>query len=307
LLAFTAIVCLPRQFHVAVVECQDPADIRPARWMFGAYLVLFSVMVLPITLAGQSVLGASSVSPDTYVLALPLALDRDALALMAYIGGFSAATGMVIVASVALATMVSNDLVMPLLLRSGAFAGRGSIDQPVLWVRRITILALALLAYAYHRGAADGDTLAQHGLLAFAAVAQFAPALIGGLYWRGASRAGAFAGVLAGATLWLYTLLLPALAQSGWFGSAWIERGPFGIDWLQPQQLFGLSGWDALTHGVFWSLLFNLGAFFLVSLRRRPRLQEQYNYWPQVISTPTRNARRWDRAVGPAAFVAVTC
>ncbi len=275
LLAFTAIVCLPRQFHVAVVECQDPADLRSARWLFGAYLVVFSLLVLPITLTGQAMLGASGASPDTYVLALPLAMDQRALALVAYIGGFSAATGMVIVASVALATMVSNDLAMPLLLRSGAISGRGSIDQQVLWVRRVTILALALMAYAYHRGAADGDSLAQHGLLAFAAVAQFAPALIGGLYWRGASRAGAFSGLLAGALLWLYTLLLPALAKSAWFGTAWIERGPFDIAWLRPQQLFGLSGWDALTHGVFWSLLFNLSAFFLVSLRRRPRLQEQ--------------------------------
>jgi Na+/proline symporter/CheY-like chemotaxis protein len=275
LLAFTAIVCLPRQFHVAVVECQDPADVRSARWLFGAYLVIFSLMVLPITLAGQSILGASGVSPDTYVLALPMAMDHQALALVAYIGGFSAATGMVIVASVALATMVSNDLAMPLLLRSGVLVGRGSIDQQVLWVRRVTIVALALMAYAYHRGAADGDSLAQHGLLAFAAVAQFAPALIGGLYWRGASRSGAFAGLLIGALVWLYTLLLPALAQSGWFGTAWIDQGPFGLGWLRPRQLFGLSGWDALTHGVFWSLLSNLSAFLFVSLRRRPRMQEQ--------------------------------
>jgi PAS domain S-box-containing protein len=276
LIAFTAIICLPRQFHVAVVECQDPADIRPARWLFGAYLVIFSLFVVPITLAGQSLLAGSGASPDTYVLALPLALDQQTLALMAYIGGFSAATGMVIVASVALATMVSNDLVMPLLLRNRVLAEGGAIDRQVLWVRRITIVALALMAYAYYRGAAaSGDSLAQHGLLAFAAVAQFAPALIGGLYWRGASRAGAFAGLLLGALTWAYTLLLPALTQSSDAGAAWIAHGPFALSWLRPQQLFGLSGWDALTHGVFWSLLFNIGGLFLVSARMRPRLQEQ--------------------------------
>ena len=276
LIGFTAIICLPRQFHVAVVECQDPADIRPARWLFGAYLVVFSLFVVPITLSGQSVLAGSGASPDTYVLALPLALDREWLALLAYIGGFSAATGMVIVSSVALATMVSNDLVMPLLLRNGVLAESGSIDRQVLWVRRVTILALALLAYGYHRlAAAAGDSLAQHGLLAFAAVAQFAPALIGGLYWRGASRAGAFAGLLLGALTWAYTLLLPTLAQSGVVGHEWVEHGPLGIGWLRPRQLFGLIGWDPLTHGVFWSLLFNVGALFLVSARRRPRLQEQ--------------------------------
>ena len=296
LLAFTAILCLPRQFHVAVVECRDPADIRAARWMFGAYLLLFSLGVLPISLAGQAVLAGGGASPDAYVLALPLALGQETLALIAWIGGFSAATGMVIVASVALATMVSNDLVMPLLLRGRAVAGRG-IDRQVLWVRRATILALALLAYAYHRvAAASGDSLAQHGLLAFAAVAQFAPALIGGLYWRGASRAGAFAGLLVGAAVWAYTLLLPALAQSALaqsalaesalaahgtlarsdgLGAAWLREGPFGIGWLRPRQLFGVSGWDALTHGVFWSLLANASAYVLVSLRRRPLLQDQ--------------------------------
>jgi Na+/proline symporter/signal transduction histidine kinase len=276
LIAFAAIVCLPRQFHVAVVECQDPADIRPARWLFGGYLVLFSLFVVPITLAGQALLAGTGASPDTYVLALPLALEQESLALMAYIGGFSAATGMVIVASVALATMVSNDLVMPLLLRNRGLVEGGGIDRQVLWVRRVTILALALMAYAYHRmAAAAGDSLAQHGLLAFAAVAQFAPALIGGLYWRGASRAGAFAGVFAGASLWAYTLLLPTLAQSAGFGAGWIEHGLFGLSWLRPQQLFGVSGWDPLTHGVFWSLLFNIGALFLVSARWRPLLQEQ--------------------------------
>ncbi len=281
LIAFTAIICLPRQFHVAVVECQDPADIRPARWLFGGYLVIFSLFVVPITLTGQSLLAGTGASPDSYVLALPLALDQQALALLAYIGGFSAATGMVIVASVALATMVSNDLVMPLLLRNRVLAAnilgeRGGIDRQVLWVRRITIVALALMAYGYHRGAAAvGDSLAQHGLLAFAAVAQFAPALIGGLYWRGASRAGAFSGLLFGAVTWAYTLLLPALTQSTDAGADWIANGPFALSWLRPQQLFGLSGWDALTHGVFWSLLFNIGGLFLVSARRRPRLQEQ--------------------------------
>ncbi|MDI9238224.1 PAS domain-containing hybrid sensor histidine kinase/response regulator [Lysobacter sp. LF1] len=284
LLAFTAIVCLPRQFHVAVVECQDPSDLRSARWLFGAYLVLISLLVVPITLAGQSLLAGTGASPDTYVLALPLALKQETLALIVYIGGFSAATGMVIVASVALATMVSNDLIMPLLLRGGALHGRApnesiGIDKQVLWVRRVTIFVLAMMAYGYHRGsayyAAGEDTLAQHGLLAFAAVAQFAPALIGGLYWRGASRAGAFAGLFAGTVLWLYTLLLPALARGGWLATGWIEQGPLGVDWLRPEQLFGLHGWDPLTHGTFWSLLFNVGVFVFVSVRQRPRLQEQ--------------------------------
>jgi len=280
LLAFTAIVCLPRQFHVAVVECQDPNDLRSARWLFGGYLALISVLVVPITLAGQAVLGGTGVSPDTYVLALPLQLDRQALALMVYIGGFSAATGMVIVSSVALSTMVSNDLVMPLLLRSGLLHEGAphqspGIDRQVLWVRRITIVMLALMAYGYHRASLGANGLAQHGLLAFAAVAQFAPALIGGLYWRGASRAGALSGLFAGTVVWSYTLLLPALSRIGWIDQGWLATGPLDIAWLRPEQLFGLVGWEPLTHGTFWSLLFNVGAFLFVSARQRPRLQEQ--------------------------------
>ena len=280
LLAFTALVCLPRQFHVAVVECQNAADLRVARWFFGGYLVLISLMVVPITLAGAAVLGGTGVSPDTYVLALPLALDQGALALIVYIGGFSAATGMVIVTSVALATMVSNDLIVPALLRTGALRQTApGIDRQVLWVRRATILGLALMAYAYARGSVGGS-LADHGLLAFAAVAQFAPALIGGLYWRGASRAGALAGVGAGGLMWAYTLLLPTLAIGGWFDPDWIERGWLGASWLRPRQLFGLVGWDPLTHGVFWSLLFNVGAFVYVSARQRPRLNDQLSAAP---------------------------
>ena len=278
-LAFAAAVCLPRQFHVAVVECQDPADLRPARWIFAGYLAVFSLFVVPITLAGQAVLAGSGASPDSYVLALPLALDHRLLAMLAYVGGFSAATGMVIVASVALATMVSNDLVLPLLLRGRPAGDTQGLDRQVLWVRRATIVALALMAYGYHRGA-PGDTLAQYGLLAFAAVAQFAPALLGGLYWRGASRSGAFAGVLTGALAWAYTLMLPALTRGGLLDADWLAHGPLGLQGLRPEQLFGLAGWDALTHGVFWSLLLNTGAFVLVSARQRPRLQDQLRAAP---------------------------
>lgn len=301
LLAFTAILCLPRQFHMAVVECQNPADARTARWLFGAYLAVISVLVVPITLAGQSVLSGTGVSPDSYVLALPLALDQELLAMVVYIGGFSAATGMVIVTSVALATMVSNDLVMPLLLRAGHLHQTPAIDRQVLWVRRLTIVMLAMLAYAYHRGdllrdGSDAGGLAQHGLLAFAAVAQFAPALIGGLYWRGASRVGAFSGLAAGALVWTYTLLLPALARGGWFAADWIEQGPWGVAWLRPEQLFGLQGWDPLTHGVFWSLLLNVGAFVFMSMRKRPRLQEQ------LLATPFLDPYAQRPALGPGGW-----
>lgn len=282
LLAFAAIVCLPRQFHVAVVECGDVADVRRARWLFSGYLLVICLFVLPITSAGRALLSDAGVAPDTYVLALPMAMDNTALALAAYVGGFSAATGMVIVASVALATMVSNDLVMPLLWR-GRLTDAGSrehLGRRVLWVRRFAILALALLAYAYYRNAGDSGSLAAFGLLAFVAVAQFAPALIGGLYWRGASRRGVMAGLVAGFWLWAYTLLLPTLSRAGWFDTAWLQLGPLGIGWLQPESLFGLRGWDPITHGTFWSLLVNVGALLVVSARYRPSLEERIRATP---------------------------
>ena len=283
LLGFLAIVCLPRQFHVAVVECSDVGDIRKARWYFGGYLLLISAMVVPIATAGLAMFGADgNVASDTFVLAVPLNAGSNAMALAAYIGGFSAATGMVIVASIALATMVSNDLVMPVLLRRGWPQSHADADvaSRVLWIRRIAILMLALCAYLYYRYSGNDNSLASYGLIAFAAVAQFAPGLIGGLYWRGASRRGVEVGMLVGFGVWIYTLLLPTLSASGWLGPQWLETGPFGIHWLRPQQLFNMTGWDALTHGTFWSLLLNTAVMMLVSARWRPSVDERLRIAP---------------------------
>ena len=292
LLAFAALFCLPRQFHVAIVECGNVADIRRARWMFGAYLVIVSMMVVPIASAGMVLFADSpQVAPDSFVLALPLAEQRDALAMLAYVGGFSAATGMVIVASVALATMVSNDLVMPLLLRRGwAERHGGDVASTVLWIRRIAIVCIAGLAWGYYRASGSDASLASFGLMSFAAVAQFAPALIGGLYWHGASRRGAEVGLLVGFSVWLYTLLLPTLTDAGWFDPSWVRNGPFGIHWLRPRHLFGLWGWDPLTHGTFWSLLGNIGALLLVSARWRPNLDERLRAAPFLDPYAERSA-----------------
>ncbi|MCL7714750.1 hybrid sensor histidine kinase/response regulator [Stenotrophomonas mori] len=281
LLSFLALVCLPRQFHVAVVECGDVGDVRRARWLFGGYLVLISLMIVPIAVAGTALLGSGGVADDGLVLALPMSDGNTALALVAYVGGFSAATGMVIVSSIALATMISNDLVMPLLLRrSGGHRVAADVASRVLWTRRLAILLLALVAYGYYRGSDNDTMLATYGLMAFAAVAQFAPGLLGGLYWRGASRRGVGTGMMVGFGVWVYTLLLPALSHGGWLDLALVERGPFGIAWLRPEQLFGLSGWDALTHGTFWSLLLNTATMLLVSMRWRPGVAERLRAGP---------------------------
>jgi len=276
LLAYVAMFCLPRQFQVGVVECENPGDVRQARRLFPLYLVLISAFVLPIV-AASSIYAASGVHPDAYLLWLPLRGNHTSLATFAYIGGFSAATGMVIVECVALATMISNDLVMPALLRVRGLGldRRADLSSLVLKVRRVAILLLALLAYGYYRVITRNANLASMGLLAFVALAQFAPAIVSALYWRGASRIGVSAGLVVGFVIWLYTLLLPSLAEAGWLASNWVEDGAFGIGWLQPHALFGLHGWDPITHGTFWSLLGNVGCVVFLSLRFRPSVEDR--------------------------------
>jgi Na+/proline symporter/signal transduction histidine kinase len=281
-LALLAMFCLPRQFQVGVVECENPGDLRTARWLFPIYLGIISLLVLPIAWAGLATSPGNGVTPDAFVLTLPMSQGHTGLALLAYLGGFSAATGMVIVASVALATMVSNDLVMPALLRwrTLRLEQRSDLSGIVLGVRRATIVALALAAYLYYRLLEENQSLASIGLLAFAAVAQFAPAIIGGLYWRGASRVGALGGLAAGFALWGYTLLLPTLGRAGLIDTGWFEAGAFDLAALRPQALFGLSGWNEITHGAFWSLLANIACFVFLSLRYRPSVDERLQALP---------------------------
>jgi len=215
-LGMAAILCLPRQFHVAVVEFRDVDELRVARWVFPAYLMLFAILIVPIALAGLHQFAGQDVNPDTYVLSLPIASGQEALTVLAFLGGFSAATGMVIVATVALATMVSNDIVMPLLLRSGLTLRHGKTDlsQTLLKVRRVSILVITLLAFAYFRAIEAGVPLASIGLLSFSAAAQFAPALLLGLYWPGTSRTGAIFGLSIGISAWFFFLLLPSFSTA---------------------------------------------------------------------------------------------
>lgn len=281
LLAFTAVVLLPRQFHVAIVECNNAADVKRARWLFGGYLLLISFMALPIASVGVHLFGHETATADTFVLALPLAEGSWGLALAAYIGGFSAATGMVIVTSVALSIMVSNDLIMPLWLRHGSsHRGQGDISRTMLWVRRLAILFIAATAYAYYFSSASDRALSAYGLITFAAVIQFAPGLIGGLYWQGASRHGVEVGLFLGFLVWLYTLFLPTLTESGWLPHQWLIHGPGGVSWLKPTHLFGLFELDALSHGTFWSLAVNITAMLWISWRRPPSLAERLNAQP---------------------------
>ena len=295
LVSFTAIFCLPRQFQIGVVECADVADMRRARWWFCGYLVLISLVVVPIIAAALALddAGVANVSPDSFVLWLPLAAGHNGLALLAYLGGFSAATGMVIVASVALATMLSNDLILPALLRLRLLSieRRGPSSTTILWLRRIAIVGILLGAYGFLHALPDVPSLASIGLLAFAAVAQFAPALIACVYWTGASRFGVISGLIAGSLVWMYTLLLPAVMGSDGYAPSWLLEGPFGIGVLAPQSLLGMQGPDALTHGVFWSLFANALALVVVSLRHPPSIGERLEAANEFMSEAFSAAR----------------
>lgn len=267
LLAAVAILCLPRQFHVLAVEGRGN-ELPFARWGFPLYLLLFSVAVMPITATGLQLLGSSG-NADLFVLFLPLRTDHELLTLLAYLGGFSAATSMVIVSTLALSTMVSNDLIFPLMVRYGRRSEGRELHHRLLLIRRLTILGLMLLAYGYYLAAGSGKSLYSIGLLSFAAAIQFLPALVGGLYWRRAHRSGVVAGLVTGFALWTYLLLLPSLASSAWIPDGFVNDGPFGLTWLASRALFGWSFDDYLTHGVFWSLGANLVLYVLVSLRAR--------------------------------------
>lgn len=274
LLAGLSVLMLPRQFQVMVVENVDERHLRRAAWAFPLYLLLINLFVLPIALAGLLHFGPGQADPETFVLSLPLSQGQQALALLVFVGGLSAATGMVIVETIAVSTMICNDLVVPVLLRSRYWSGGRDLTRAILNTRRAAILAVMLLGYCYFRLAGEAYALVSIGLISFAAVAQFAPAMLGGMYWRGATRRGALAGLLAGFLLWSYTLMLPSLAKSGWVADGFLHGGPWGQQWLRPEALLGLQGFDNLTHSLFWSLLANIGCYVGFSLWRSPSAAE---------------------------------
>ncbi|MEL6706526.1 MAG: hypothetical protein AAFP15_19835, partial [Bacteroidota bacterium] len=228
-LSMGAVLLLPRQFQVAVVENVDERHVLRAIWLFPLYLLLINLFVLPIALGGLLYFPEGTVDADTFVLTLPLAEGHPLLALLVFIGGLSAATGMVIVATVALATMISNDLVMPALLRvqGGSFSEQADLSRWVLRIRRGAILAVVLLGYLYFRLVADAQALVSIGLVAFAAAAQFAPVVLGGMYWKRGTWAGAVSALVGGVLVWGYTLPLPALAQASGVAEGFVTDGLF--------------------------------------------------------------------------------
>ncbi len=277
ILASAAIFCLPRQFHVTIVEAHRDANIKVARWAFPLYLLVFTVFIVPITLAGLKVLPAGAYSSDAFVLALPMESGRDWLTVLAFIGGFSAATSMVIVACVALSTMISNELIMPALLRIKALglSERADYSRPLIHIRRGAIIVVTLLAFHYYLAMDKSAALASIGLLSFAAAAQFMPLIVLGMYSQRVTRVGAISGLTTGFVLWAYTLFLPTLARAGILPSDFLDSGLFGFTWLRPESLIFDVQSNPLTHGVAWSLCANIAVMGLVSMVTRQSMIEK--------------------------------
>ena len=292
-LAAAAVVCLPREFQVMVVENFDEQHLRTASWLFPMYLFLITLFVLPIAIAGMTFLPAGS-NPDMFVLTLPMWAGQEGVALLAFLGGFSSATSMVIVACIALSTMLSNHIIMPIALRFElvSLPASGEIRRFLLTSRRIGICVILLLGFLYFRLSGTGGELASIGLIAFAGVAQVLPCLLGGLFWRRANADGAVAGLVSGALLWAYTLFLPSFAGGFIMSQDAIAHGPFAQAWLRPQALFGFDGVDPLVHSLFWSLGINALLFVLVSLARdqRPLERLQSTLFVDVFRTPAEAA-----------------
>ena len=296
-LAACAIIMLPRQFYVTIVENRSEKELRTARWVFPLYLVLINLFVVGIAFAGLTVVGAKA-SADLYVLAVPLSNGRDLMAMIAFIGGLSAATAMVIVESVALSIMISNDLVIPLVLRRLLWPAMGEREDwsgIILMIRRAAIFCVLFASFLYYLVMADDVRLVAFGLISFAAIAQFAPAFVGGLVWRGANARGAVLGMAAGIAVWAYTLFVPSLLPPD---APFLVDGPLGLSALRPQALFGTVG-EPLNHGVLWSLAVNIGCYVAGSLSRasKPRERIQAAVFVPRESNPVPSLRRFRTSV----------
>ncbi|QNH60596.1 sensor histidine kinase [Hymenobacter sediminicola] len=281
ILSMAAILLLPRQFQVSVVENVNEDHLRKAMWLFPLYLIVINLFVLPLAFGGRLLEGTGRFDADTFVLALPLQAGHPWLALLIYLGGLSAASSMIIVETIALSVMMSNHLLMPLLVRIPTARAEGArwfayLSQVALQSRRLAVVLVLLLAYGYYAAVGHLLPLVNIGLVSFAAVAQFVPVVLGGLYWKGGTRQGATAGILAGFFVWFFTLVLPTMVGPDLLPETVLNEGLFGLSWLRPFALFGLEGLDYLSHGLFWSWFFNVGLYVGVSLLREPTALEQH-------------------------------
>ena len=266
-----AIMLLPRQFHVMVIENSDERHVTTAMWLFPVYLFLINLFVIPIALGGVLLTGGTT-GADFFVINIPILTGHHNIALLAFLGGLSAAAGMVMIEAVAISTMLLNHIFMPVIVR---FTPQSWFPHLLINLKRIGIFLVIFLGYFYYDMVGESYMLVNMGLISFSAACQFMPAMLGGLYWRRGNCAGAISGILLGFITWFYTLLLPSLSKSGWIHSHLLDDGLFGLEILKPTALFGLTGMDILSHSLFWSMLFNISSYIICSLVLRQNEQER--------------------------------
>lgn len=262
ILSMFAVMFLPRQFHVSVVENSDINHVKTAMWVFPLYLFLITLFTIPIALGGE-LLDVNHRLNDFYVLTIPLEMNQPVLSLIAFIGGFSASTSMIMITAMAMSIMVSNYFVLPLIESIPYFS---FLKKRLLLVRWIIVTILIYLGYAFYLYVAKTNLIVNIGLISFTAILQFVPVIIGGLFWQKANRFGAIAALISGFGIWFYTLIIPQFEYSNWISSYVLEHGLFSIAFLKPTELFGLTGFESIPHAVFWSMFFNISLFIIVSL-----------------------------------------
>ncbi|MEW5723733.1 MAG: ATP-binding protein [Thermodesulfobacteriota bacterium] len=270
-ISMCAVMFLPRQFHMTVVENPDEGHIRTAMWFLPLYMLLITFLCFPVALGGL-LHGLPADQADTFVLRLPFAFGSPGLSLLVFLGGFAASTGMVMICAMTMATMMTNHLLLPLIewVRPLGFLRRRLLE-----CRWAAVAFTVLTGYFFERTVGGSYMLVNMGVISFAAVSQFAPAILGGLFWRRGNKAGAFLGLAAGFGVWFYTMMLPAFAWSGWISDAFIRQGPFGFGFLKPEQLFGLTSINPITNTVFWSLALNVAGYVLGSVWFQPTKEGQ--------------------------------
>mgnify|MGYP000117590883 CR=1 FL=1 len=249
ILSMSAFAFLPRQFHVGVIENGDPEHVKKASWLTPLYLIGINLFVVPIAVAGAKIAQAGT-GGDQYVIAVPLQQGAVALSMAVFIGGFSAAIGMIMIEGMTISTMIANHLILPVIQKVEALSG---LRRHMLYIRWVAAGAFIFAGYGFEVAVGGSYMLVAIGLVSFAAAFIVAPVLLSGLFIRDASRGGAYLGLGSGFVMWAFTLLMPTFIKSGWMPKSILTDGVFGIWWLRPEALFGFDDLPSLTHGVVWS------------------------------------------------------
>ena len=271
LIGALGIITLPRQFHVGIVECSDVKFLDRAKWLFPLYLLLINFFTFPVAL---SALLSPEVleSTNLLLLTLPLAEHASFIALITFLGGFAAASGMIMISAMTLSTMLTNHILMPIIMHTPQLS---FLKRQILPLRWLMVLAVLFLSLLYYRGIGDSQFIVNIGSISFVATAQFAPILIGGLIWRRGNLFGAYCGLITGAFLWFYCSLLPSLIRSGWLDWPILSQNSGFFYWLNPEKLFAIQAISPLTNALIWSLFANIVCYVGVSLFTKMSEEEQ--------------------------------